>query len=384
VPEAGADEFDWLGKLQPKPVEGDLFTLDVRPTQAQAAPPDSDIFFRPEREASSLLIPGIENPGGLAPPSLDPLKLLDGQGANTHDAQFGALLETGSGGERPLLVEFGGRDRERESASLSPVHVQAIHAKFTPPTVVPTAALEDAGEPIDWPPDWPFDTPPGGASAEKQAGDPPVPPAPPAVASPDADAIHSFLRGLGMSFQVPTGQEAEFFEKAGEIMKVAVQGLVNLLLARAEVKRELRAEDRTMLAASANNPLKFVGGSEEALRFLFDPSTVQAGGFLPPVEAIEAACEELVAHELGMVAGTRAAVIGAIRRFDPDSFGHGAGHGVFALWRKARRWELYCAHYATLQAEMADNLDGLFQRDFLAAYTEQVRRVARHNLPSEQ
>lgn len=132
-----------------------------------------------------------------------------------------------------------------------------------------------------------------------------------------------------------------------------------------------------MLASRANNPLKFMGSAEEAVRFLFDPAAANANAFLSPVQAIEDACSELVAHELGLVAGMRAAVIGAIRRFEPATLERNAGKvgALLPMSRKAKLWDAYVEQYATIELEMADNLDRLFEREFLTAYTDQVRRM---------
>jgi predicted component of type VI protein secretion system len=47
------------------------------------------------------------------------------------------------------------------------------------------------------------------------------------------------------------------------------------------------------------------------------------------------------------------------------------------MQRNARLWQAYEKQYARLRTDMADNVDQLFEREFQAAYTEQVRRVAR-------
>jgi FHA domain-containing protein/type VI secretion system protein len=155
-----------------------------------------------------------------------------------------------------------------------------------------------------------------------------------------------------------------------------VEGLITLLLARSEVKKELRAADRTMLASHNNNPLKFMGGVDEAVRFLFDPKSANTGAFLPPVRAIEDASNELMAHEMALVAGMRAAVVGAIKRFNPAIVEQEmAKAGGLVLNKKARLWELQVEKYEKMEQDMADNLDRLFESDFLSAYSEQVWRM---------
>lgn len=419
-----SDTFGWVDQGLPAAAgESDPFGLNLRPAQAPraAAAALPDLFRQAAPAQSSALVAGLGSGASAfdTPASLDPLALLGGANA----APFASV----SGSAAPALVDFGGHQRATGSSALD--HVHDFNLPFNAPAApgpAPAAPAAFAGN--DSSLDWLDQLTPGGAPAPAPAppavapapspaapaasvAPSPVAPAasaaparaalltgageagaqgaPAAAAAPapapsragqhDGAALAAFLRGLGgAAFKVPPEQEQEFFEKAGEVVQVAVQGLVTLLLARGEIKKELRAEERTMLAARANNPLKFMGSAEEALRFLFDPGAANAAAFLAPTKAVEDACGELVAHELALVAGMRAAVIGAIRRFDPEAIEQKGGKagGLIAMQRKARLWELYVEQYARLEAEMADNLDRLFERDFLTAYTDQVRRMA--------
>jgi type VI secretion system FHA domain protein len=384
------DAFAWLGDRQSPAPDADPFNLDIRESRTQPAAPQPDPFWQPAPPRPARLVEDIDSSPALdASPNLDPLALLDKLGANGRAVLLDALLGDAGSGTGGPLVDFAGRKPEREDAASAPDHVHDFNLPFSAPACAPPAVDEPPANPAVPELDWLGELPPSVIDAAPTAGEPGLRPAPTpeadspaldAAAAPGAAAAEAFLRGLGCpAFEVPPGQEMEFFEKAGEIMQVAVQGLVTLLLSRGETRRELRAEDRTMLAASANNPLKFVGGGGEALRYLLDPSAAQPGAFLPPVKALEEACDELVAHELGMLAGTRAAVFGAIRPFDPQAIERSAarGRGFLAVQRKARLWEAYVEHHAKVQADMADDLDRVFEADFLAAYSEQVQRVTK-------
>ena len=61
----------------------------------------------------------------------------------------------------------------------------------------------------------------------------------------------------------------------GDIQKATdagALGIIMLLNARADARKELDAADRTMVGAHANNPLKLMSDPHEAMAFLFDPS----------------------------------------------------------------------------------------------------------------
>jgi type VI secretion system FHA domain protein len=397
---AGGDSFAWLGDAGPGAGAGaaDPFGLNhaVRRAPTPAALPP-DLFRHEPAPPQSGLVAGIggADARGFSPPSsLDPLALL-GAGASglgraaasqpvsaAHSLSLDALLGPATAGAGAPLVDFGGHQRAPGgSAALD--HVHDFNLPFSPPPAGATSAAGAADASLDWLSELepqPASTAPVVAAVSSAGAAPAVPAAPPPAAVGDGAAASAFLRGLGSAgIRIAPEQEAEFLEKAGAVVQVAVQGLVTLLLARGEIKKELRAEERTMLASRANNPLKFMGSADEALRFLFSPGAGNAAAFLSPAKAIEDACDELVAHELGLVAGMRAAVIGAIRRFDPATLEQKAGKGsaLIPMARKARLWESYLEQYAQVERDMADNLDRLFERDFLGAYTDQVRRMGK-------
>jgi len=152
---------------------------------------------------------------------------------------------------------------------------------------------------------------------------------------------------------------------------------MGMLLARAKVKEELRAADRTMVAARENNPLKLSESVDEALKFVFDPAT-RTEAFLAPPKAIADACGDLQAHELALVAGMRAALIGAVKRFEPGIIEkrlEKEGSKSLLANKKAQLWDCFVAYYAKTEQDADDNFDRVFGASFLRAYQEQIRRL---------
>jgi type VI secretion system FHA domain protein len=211
----------------------------------------------------------------------------------------------------------------------------------------------------------------------------PKPAAAPA-ASPSApgagvvEGLKVFMDGAGMPYKDVSAAQAErLLRDCGAILRAAVEGLMLLLIARGEMRKEFEAEERTMVAARDNNPLKLMSDPHEAMQFLFDP-TDRTDGFLDPVQAIGDACEDLRAHELALMAGMRAAIMGALRRFDPQvlekAFEKSAG-GFSLGSRKAKMWELFLAHQQKLSQEAQEDFNKVFGRDFMVAYQSQLRRL---------
>ena len=177
-------------------------------------------------------------------------------------------------------------------------------------------------------------------------------------------AVQAFLDGVGLEGkEIPDAEIEAFLLQSGKIMRAAVEGAMALLAARATAKKELRAEDRTMVASKDNNPLKLMSDPQEALAFLFDTKD-RTDGFLDPVQAVGDAFEDLRAHEVALFAGMRAALLGAIQRFDPKTLEAELekNAGGLGLNRKAKLWE----QFADLPAEAGARRRGRLQQGLRA------------------
>jgi len=191
-------------------------------------------------------------------------------------------------------------------------------------------------------------------------------------------ALRAFLEGAGVPHKDLSAADSErMLRECGAILRSAVEGIMMLLLARAEMRKEFEAEERTMVAARDNNPLKLMSDPHEAMDFLFDPAE-RTDGFLDPGQAVGDACEDLRTHELALMAGMRAAIQGALRRFDPNVIEREfekAQKGFSLASRKGRLWELFVTQQDKLSREAQDDFNKVFGRDFMGAYQAQLRRV---------
>jgi FHA domain-containing protein/type VI secretion system protein len=205
-----------------------------------------------------------------------------------------------------------------------------------------------------------------------------IPQKKPAPAAPPPDALRAFFEGAGLPHKELSPVQAErMLHDCGAILRAAVEGIMMLLLARAEMRKGFEAEERTMVAARDNNPLKLMSDPHEAMDFLFDPAE-RTDGFLDPVQAVGDACEDLRSHELALMAGMRAAILGALRRFDPPAieraFEKGA-KGFSLASRKARLWEAFVAQQDKLSRDAQEDFNKVFGQEFMGAYQAQLRRL---------
>jgi type VI secretion system FHA domain protein len=190
-------------------------------------------------------------------------------------------------------------------------------------------------------------------------------------------AVKAFLAGVGMDDkQIANADLEAFLQQSGRIMRAAVEGAMALLAARAMAKKELRAEDRTMVASKDNNPLKLMSDPQEALTFLLDTRD-RGSGFLDPVQAVGDAFEDLRAHEVALFAGMRAALLGAIQRFDPKTLEAELekSAGGLGLNRKAKLWEQFAVFQQKLAQDAEDDFNKVFGREFMGTYMAQVKQL---------
>jgi FHA domain-containing protein len=199
----------------------------------------------------------------------------------------------------------------------------------------------------------------------------------PAAGSTSSDELlAAFLRGLNCTDRMPDALTPELMERIGTLLRSATEGTQQLLFARQELKRGVHAEV-TMIAAQANNPLKFSPTAEVALGHLLGPPM---RGYMPGAEAMQDAYDDLRAHEFGMMVGMRAALAHVLSRFMPEELekkiaARSALDNLFAASRKAKLWDQFVALYTGIAAEAEDDFHSLFGKAFLKAYTEQMARL---------
>ncbi|MGN6657018.1 MAG: type VI secretion system-associated FHA domain protein TagH [Rhodanobacter sp.] len=158
-----------------------------------------------------------------------------------------------------------------------------------------------------------------------------------------------------------------------EIFRVVVDGVMDVLRARAEIKNTFRLPV-TIIQRSENNPLKFAPNPEEALQKIMMPS---GGAFMSGTAAFEDAFDDIRCHQMAMLAGVRAAFESLLVHFNPDRFEQEADGGSkrSAFAGKGKYWERYREHFEGLNKDPDDCFRRLFGDEFARAYEEQLSRL---------
>jgi len=185
-----------------------------------------------------------------------------------------------------------------------------------------------------------------------------------------------FVEGAGVELPLPNGPSPELLSAIGAMMKIAVEGIHRLVSMRAVAKSEMQAE-MTMIQVRGNNPLKFAPDAAVALQLLLQPP---ARGFLAGPSALRDALIDLQSHQIGVMAGMRAALGSVLDRFDPLQLekqlsAKSVLDSLVPAHRRARLWELYLEHYRSLRDEAQEDFNRLFGEAFREAYEAQIRSL---------
>lgn len=356
VPAGGADSLDELFGLGAAPPGGDPL----------GAPPAVQQLSKPNMAQHGDPLQSLQRTASLLPES-----------ASDHASELNTPM---------LLTPARGVSAPAPRVAPEPVPLPsgAVFSWNDPPRDGRVVTLPGAARPGPAPgrPTLPVDVDllaPIGGPAARPAPAPPVAAAPaPRAAPADAELLAAFLAGIDSPGLRMDSLTPHLMKLIGQLLRESTRGAVELLVARAALKREMRAE-MTMIVSRENNPLKFSPNVDVALQHLLGPP---APGFMAAAPAVRDAFDDLRAHQLGVMAGMRAALDGVLQRFDPAQLEakltkKSAINSIIPATRKARLWELFQELFGQLQAEAQDDFDELFGKAFLKAYEDQLDRL--HN-----
>jgi type VI secretion system FHA domain protein len=190
------------------------------------------------------------------------------------------------------------------------------------------------------------------------------------VSRPGSDLL-ALLAGAGVPDAVVT---PELIRNLGEILRVVVSGLMDVLQSRQRIKEEFRMQ-QTIFRPADNNPLKFSVNVEDALHNLL---VKRNQAYLGPVAAFADAFDDLRDHQLAMLAGMRVAFDAMLAEFDPDrlqqQFDSQLGKSSL-IPAKMRYWDLMRARRAEMVKDPEEAFERLFGEEFRRAYEEQFRQL---------
>jgi len=213
----------------------------------------------------------------------------------------------------------------------------------------------------------PRPTPPAG-----RAPAPAPPPLPaPAAAGGQID-LAAVIAGVGLDHAAAS---PEFARDFGKILRIVVEGLMDVLRARRDLKREMNL-GMTMLQPAENNPLKFSANIEDALHNML---VKRNAAYLGTVDAFEDALDDVRNDQMAMLVGMRAAFEMMLQEFDPDrlqqDFDQRGRNAIVATPAKMRYWDQYREKFRDMVKDPERCYRDLFGDEFAAAYDAHLKQM---------
>lgn len=203
----------------------------------------------------------------------------------------------------------------------------------------------------------------------------PADPVPPPLAARETRSVS--LEQLLAAAGVPESQMApELAQELGEVLRVVVQGVMEVLQSRAEIKSQLRMS-MTLMKPAENNPLKFSPNVEAALHTLL---VERNRGYLPTVRAFQEALTDIRHHQIAVLQGIRSAFHAMLEQFNPvrleqEFERHGAKRGLLNVGSKGRFRDAYVEEYERITRDPDESFKRLFGEYFAQAYEDQMDQL---------
>ena len=256
-----------------------------------------------------------------------------------------------------------------------PNHSPATSDAFIPPGPIgdfeDSAPAAGSGGGAAIPDDWDmtsFTSSPGTTPPPQ----PEIPAAPPPAAPPPAP---DFAAGMPQSMPPHTSTVVGSGAVMDQLMPLIVQGMMDVLKSRAEIKSQFRLA-LTTIKPVENNPLKFSPTGQDAIKHLFGGENA---GYLNSVEAFEEGFNDIKAHQMAMIAGMRAAFEHMLEQFSPRVLearfeGGSKRGGIMSIANKVRYWEMYREMFDKISRDSDDNFRELFGEEFAKASEEKMHK----------
>jgi type VI secretion system protein ImpI len=363
-------ESQEAGNLDP------LEALGGRSPRAPAAPKPIDLHQRSVLEDNYRPQQPVAPDDGEIPDTWDPSKLREpalGRSPPTPGATGKRNATASPGGgkipdawDRSGFTHIEQQQQQRPAARPAPPAPPPAPKSAVPQTVRRPAAPARADARKSVAEDRAHETPPAAVRSET----PPAPSAP----QTSSLSLEQLLRAAGVPASQMTPEMAAEF---GEVFRIVVQGVMEVLQSRAEIKSQLRMST-TRMKPTENNPLKFSPNVEAALHTLL---VERNRGYLPTLRAFEEAFADIRDHQIAVLQGIRAAFDAMLEQFDPERIeeemnrNSSRAGGLLNVGVKSRFRDFYLERFERLTGDRDESFRRLFGEQFAQAYEEQMDRL---------
>lgn len=188
-----------------------------------------------------------------------------------------------------------------------------------------------------------------------------------------------FLNGLGLqrSELHPHADLSEAMHNAGQVLREFVAGMVELLIARANLKSMFQLDQTTVLPHH-NNPLKLSENTDDLLKQLL---LGREGEYLGPLDSVREVSRDLKFHQYAVVDAMTCAFQEFSARLDPaeleESFASSGRRSFIGAFGKLKYWQQYRELYPMLVEPAAGAFPNIFAEEFVHAYEKSIADAKR-------
>ena len=192
----------------------------------------------------------------------------------------------------------------------------------------------------------------------------------------DADLVARFSRGAGLPPDLfADADPGQTMERARARLALVAGHHPDMLAARAEARRQMRAAGQTTVEALDNNPLKTLPDPAEALRIMLGQRNP---AYLDAETAFAEAFVDLKVHQIALFEAMREAIANVMADFAPAAIEaeverESRGIGFLAN-RKAQAWDLFATRWAAKSARHDNGIVDTFLLDLVRCYDRSTGR----------
>ncbi|WHZ37990.1 type VI secretion system-associated FHA domain protein TagH [Sagittula sp. MA-2] len=188
-------------------------------------------------------------------------------------------------------------------------------------------------------------------------------------------ALRAFCEGAGLDPKAVKSENAvQLMHMLGRCVRIATEETMMMLKARADVKNFTRGGVRTMLSANANNPMKFMPDSQQALELMF---VAPRDGFMMGPDSFKDALGDIRQHQEAVFRALQPALAEVFRGLSPEEIEaacESTGSNLLGGKRSGKQWPTYVERWdEKAQAGEHGILDAFLQA-FAKAYAEANNR----------
>lgn len=185
----------------------------------------------------------------------------------------------------------------------------------------------------------------------------------------DDEVLAALLKGMGLGTEAIGSDPLAQASEIGRQYRLLIDGVMQLLRARASAKQQVRAA-QTLISSADVNPLKFLATSDDALDAIISGDRP---GYQSAEDAIVGAYRDLADHQLRTWHALQSALRRMIDQFDPEKIEEeiaetGVLEALLAGGKSAQLWQTYTEKYKDIARAAEERFLGEVGDNFRDAY----------------